>query len=777
MRSQAFEKRTISIIEDIGRIIADAIGPAETLHKVAGLIAGRFFVDVCSIYVFDEDKNCLSLAATVGLNEESVGRICMHLGEGLTGLVLEKMAPVFVRDPAGHPRYKYFEGSGEEKYHSYLGLPLIYHAEILGVLVIQTEEEAAIDESDISVFQMIASQIAGEAAYANLLRDLKKMSGDTEDSGEKRLTSQNFKVSNRGKKDLLKGIPVSTGFGEGYAHYLRDVIGFSDIYFHETDDVDHELSRFESALKRSEFHIMRILNDLKSELSPEDEAIFHTYLMYLRDEGLKDRVTALIRQKFSAEYALKEVILNYLRTFSQMEDAYLQERGFDIENAGKRILRNLLGLDDEEPRSLTKETIIIASGMSPAELFSLKQKNLKGIILSKGGETSHVAIIARSFGIPMIIIARGMLRDIQEDDFLIIDGTSGLIFHNPPEVIVLEYQRLENEKMRKDERLESLRGLKPQTLDGFEVRLGANIGLLSDLEFVEKYGADHIGLYRTEFPFLVRERFPSEREQEDLYRRVIEGARGREVTIRTLDVGGDKFLSYLDYPREDNPYLGWRSIRVSLEMRDIFREQLRAILRASAFGRLRILFPMITSIVEIRDTLLILNEEKVKLKQRNIPFDETIKIGILVEVPAAVIILEKFLRYVDFISIGTNDLVQYVLAVDRNNQKVASIYNPLHPAVVSTIHETISICKRHHKPAVICGEAAANLKCAYLYLGMGVDQMSMNPSTVPTVKHLIRNVRQTDTREALKQVLAMDDADEIGAFLDDVVSQRLFNSE
>lgn len=625
---------------------------------------------------------------------------------------------------------------------------------------------------------MMAAQIAGEEAYMNLLGDLKKTSG----VGGERLVHEGanayqINTAQRVKKDLLKGIPVSTGFGKGHVHYIRETVGFSDIYFHEADDVEHELSRFEKALKRSESHVLQILGDVKSELSPEEESILRTYLMYLRDGGLKDRVTHLIRRKYAAEYALKEVILNYLRTFFRMEDSYLRERGFDIENAGKRILRNLLGLDDEELRNFSKKTIVIASSLSPAELFSFKQENLTGIILSKGGETSHVAIIARSLGIPMVVIARGALQDVREDDFLIIDGTSGIIFHNPSKIIIREYERFEDEKTRKDERLESLKDLEPKTLDGFEVRLGANIGLLSDLEFVEKYGADHIGLYRTEFPFLVRERFPSEREQVDLYRRVIEGAGEREVTIRTLDICGDKFPSYVDNPREDNPYLGWRSIRVSLEMRDIFREQLRAILRTSTFGRLRILLPMITSIAEVKTTLTILNEEKGKLKQQNIPFDETIKIGILVEVPAAVIILEKFLPYVDFISIGTNDLVQYLLAVDRNNQKVASIYNPLHPAVISTIHEAILTCKRHGKPAVICGEAAANPLCAYLFLGMGVDQMSMNPSMVPAVKHLIRNVRQSHTREVLRQVLVMENADEIGAFLNDIVSQRLHNSK
>ena len=774
MRIQAFKERGISIIEDVGRSITNSSGPAETLYEIAKLIADRFYVDVCSIYIFDGERNCLSLAATVGLSEGSVGNIYMSLNEGLTGLVIEELKPVFVKNPARHPRYKYFEGSGEEKYHSFLGLPLVYHGEALGVLVIQTVEETAINDSDIPIFSMIASQIAGEAAYVNLLKDLKKPLEKTDGRAERFSALQRGRALPLVKKDLLKGIPVSAGFGEGGAHYLRESIGFSDIYFHEADDVDHELSRFDHALKRSEAQIERLNTDVKSELSPEDKNIFHTYLMYFRDVGLKNKVTAYIeQQKYAAEYALKEVILDYVRVFSKMEDPYLRERGFDIENVGRRILKNLLGLEDDEPGRFIKKTIIIASSISPGELIMLRQENLKGIILSKGGETSHVAILAKSFEIPMVIISRVMLREIRENDVLIVDGTSGVIFHKPSEIIVREYQRLEDEKSQQGGRLETLRQLKPQTLDGFEVKLGANIGLLSDFELVEKYGADHIGLYRTEFPFLVRERFPSEDEQVDLYRRVLEAAKGKAVTIRTLDVGGDKFLSYLDYPREDNPYLGWRSIRVSLELRDVFREQIRAILKASAFGSLRILFPMISSVREIKDTLSILNEEKERLRERNVPFDDAIKAGLLLEVPAAAVILEKLLRYVDFVSVGTNDLVQFVLAVDRNNQKVAPIYNPLHPAVISTILNIVSVCKEKNKPVVICGEAAANPKCAYLYMGMDIDQLSMNAPSVPLIKHMIRNIEQDDAKEVLRRVLLMDDADEIEDFMDYVISPVL----
>ena len=267
----------------------------------------------------------------------------------------------------------------------------------------------------------------------------------------------------------------------------------------------------------------------------------------------------------------------------------------------------------------------------------------------------------------------------------------------------------------------------------------------------------------------MRERFPSENEQVELYRRVLEAARGKEVTIRTLDIGGDKFLSYLDYPREDNPYLGWRSIRVSLELRDVFREQIRAILQASASGSLRILFTMISSVREIKDTLSILDEEKARLRGKGIHFDDRIKVGLLLEVPAAFVILQKILRYVDFVSIGTNDLVQFVLAVDRNNQKVAPIYNPLHPALVSTILDIASVCKKNDKPIVVCGEAAANPRCAYLYLAMGIDQISMNAPSVPIIKHLIRHVRLSDAKDTLEAVLSMEDTDEI----DELVGDRV----
>lgn len=769
MGNDHIETTGMSIIENVARIITKSVSREGTLQEIARLITKKTAIDVCSIYLYEDESDCLQLVSTVGLTSDSVGRICLKAGEGLTGLVLEEMKPAFFRDPQSHPRYKFFDGSGEEQFRNFLGIPLIYHGETLGVLVVQTRDEMGISEADIPIFTAIAAQIAGAAAYANLLAHLRKTEEET-DNLKVQLSRSSAKDDITVNKGFLKGIAAAAGFGKGSAYYVRKSISFSDVSEQKATDIDGEICRFEAALKQSEDQIYRLYKELRSQLSTDDAAIFHAYLMYFRDGGLKKRVITSIREGVTAEYALKQVIRRYANIFSTIEDPYLRERGSDIENVGERILRNLLGIEDEQHAGFKKDTILIAHDLSPAEIIRFRQDRLKGIILSRGGETSHVVILAKSFEIPVVICREDLLQDIKEEDTLIIDGNSGFVFHDPPAAIIAEYRRLGHQKVHHDIRIDALRSLKAQTLDGCEMMLGANIGLLSDFDLVEKYGADHIGLYRTEFPFMAREHFPSEDEQVNLYRRIIDKAHGMEVTIRTLDVGGDKFLPYTDYPGEDNPYLGFRSIRISLELKDIFREQLRAILRTSAYGPVKILFPMISSIQEIREILSMLKTEKELLKRKKHPFDEHLAIGILIEVPATIHILSKFCKYIDFVSIGTNDLTQYILAVDRNNQKVAGLYNPLHPAVISAIYDAVKICKKAGKPVTICGESATNPRSTFLYMGMGVDRLSMNAASVPIIKEFVRKTKTPDARKALRRVLQMEEAEEIEAYLKKVVS-------
>jgi len=501
----------------------------------------------------------------------------------------------------------------------------------------------------------------------------------------------------------------------------------------------------------------------------QDQAILEAHVMFLRDRAFQKKITAYIKAGHGAEYALKLVVREYVKRFHGMEDPYLRERGADIENIGRWVLKNLFGIAGQQARQFDSDTIVIASDISPVALVSLRQDHLAGIVLARGGKTSHSAILAKSFEIPMVAGAKEILEVVKENDFLIVDGTSGLVFDNPPQAIVDEFAHLKTEKAEQWRRLDLLRDAKAATKDGREIRLGANIGLLSDLELVKKYGADHIGLYRTEFPFLARKDFPSEDEQYLLYEKIVRGAEHRSVTIRTLDVGGDKFLSYLDSPKEANPYLGWRSIRVSLGLDEIFRTQIRAILRASAMGKVKVLLPMITSVNEVRKSLDIVAEEKRSLLGHDMSFDKEIAVGIMVEVPAAVRILDRLLRYVDFVSIGTNDLIQYLLAVDRNNEKVANIYNPLHPAVVSAMADIVSTCKRYDKEVSICGEAASNAQCAYLFLAMGVDRLSMAPASIPVMKDFVRKVTLEDAKETLGLAMAMEDTEEVAALMEQTV--------
>ena len=765
MKNNSIQNARLPIIDKISRIISDSIKPENTLQKIVNLIAEEFNVDVCSIYLLNPDKNHLVLRATVGLRWKSIDKIRMGIHEGLTGLVLEKMRPVFVINPSHHQRYKYFQETGEEAYKSFLGVPLIYHQDTLGVLVIQTLLETAISESDINVFLTIASQISATAAYTGLLNSL-KMEKEQSQVLQKKLS--HFTGGNQAAektRDLLRGLPVSAGFGEGCAQYLGENIGFDEVDLEKSGDIDSESKRLEEAFRRSREELSLLIKNAK-DLSTEEKAVLDVQRMSLEDRDFTKKVVTRIREGYGAEYALKKVVMDYLEIFSRMEDPYLRERGRDIEDAGKSVLRNLLGIGGASTKNFEKETIIIASDVSPTDIVALRHENLKAIVLTKGGRTSHAVILARSFEIPMVIGAKETVERVKKDDFLIVDGTSGLVFVRPTKEIIAEYQRLKDEKAKLDSRLNSLKELPATTIDGHQIILGANIGLLSDLELVEKYGAENVGLYRTEFPFLAREKFPSEEAQFQLYKKIAEGVHKKEVVIRTLDVGGDKFLSYFDYPREKNPYLGWRSIRVSLELDHIFRSQIRAILRASAFGNIKVMFPMITSVKKIKQISSILEEEKISLKENKIFFDEEMKIGIMVEVPAAVKILDRLLRYVDFVSIGTNDLIQYTLAVDRNNPKVASLYNPLHPAVISTILEIVSICKKKGKSVCICGEAASNPKCAYLFLAMEVDQLSMNPASVPVIKDLIRTSTLKEAKTTLNHVLEMEDDDNIVDFLD-----------
>lgn len=755
----------IGLLAEISEIVRDTKHPQDALTAIVELVATRLEADVCSVYVLDDKSNELVLKATVGLRQsESIDKIRMKPGEGLTGSVFEERKPLYVLNPENHPKYKFFDGTGEEKLKTFLGVPLVYHSNVLGVLVVQTVKRSSVTDADIPILTTVASQIAATIAFTGLLRTevATALQAEKRPKYAHALGSRQRKHADR--TSVIRGFAVSAGIGEGAAHYLGHGVRFDQVHQEvmQTQDIQSQIQRLKSAFTRSEQEILAVTEGIRPG---EDKAILEAQLMIVRDKALTNKIEKQIQAGYCAEYALKMVVMEYMELFSSMDDPYLKERAFDIEDIGRRILSKLFGVEGHGKKKFRKDTVVIAADISPVDFVSLRQEHLKGIVLSRGGKTSHAAIMARSFEIPMVIGATEVFETIKENDHIIVDGTSGLVLDNPPEVIRQEYDRLKKEHARETKKLEAIRCLPAITQDGYEIKLGANIGLLSDLILVDRYGADHVGLYRTEFIFLTRKSFPSEEDQESLYKRIVEAAQGKPLTIRTLDVGGDKLLSYLDYPKEQNPSLGWRSVRLCLELDEILRTQFRAILKASVAGTMGILFPMITSVSEVRSVLAILAEEKMNLRSAGVPFDENIPIGVMVEVPAAVRILDHLLHYVDFVSIGTNDLVQYTLAVDRNNEKVAKMYSPLHPAVLSSIQDVVLTCKRHNKRVSICGEAASNPMCAYLFMAMGTDHLSMNAASIPHIKALIRNTSLASAKKTLRIIMAMEDTTDIMAFL------------
>ncbi|MBF0449852.1 MAG: phosphoenolpyruvate--protein phosphotransferase [Candidatus Magnetomorum sp.] len=755
----------IRILEDIGKILTESILPETILEKMVRIIAKRFKVDVCSIYLINSEKTHLVLQATHGLNQHMVGQLKMAIAEGLTGWVIEKMAPVFSIHPQHHERFKFFENSGEEIYQTFLGIPLVYIQKPLGVMVLQTLDINGISKNDIPVFSTIAIQILTAVIYSGLFENINQ---------EQKINPLNNRLPapkkrrKKSKQTMLRGVPVSAGIARGHVHYFGQRFGFDMVKREESDDIENEIKILDNAFSASLVEIKNMAARVR-DLSGQDDAIVEAHIMLLKDPSFKKKILDEIHKGIRASSALKTVVLGYVKLFSQMEDTYLKERAADIEDIGRRVLRHLLGIQSGLIGELSKDTVLITSDISPIDLVGMKQDRLKAIVLSKGGRTSHAVILAKSFEIPMIIGVRDILEAVKEDDFVIVDGNSGLVFKNPPGLILEEYDRLTELKQKKSFEMEELKDLPSITVDNFCVNTGANIGMISDLVLMERYGADHIGLYRTEFPFLVRKELPTEEEQFELYKKIILGAKHRTVTIRTLDVGGDKFLSYLDYPKEENPFLGWRSIRVSLELEDIFKTQIRAILRAACLGDTKILFPMISSIGEIRKIRQIIDMEKQKLHSKKMDFRSDIPIGIMVEVPGIVRILDRVMPYVDFVSVGTNDLIQYVLAVDRNNEKVANLYNPLHPSVIEIIRDVANVCQNSNKMISICGESAANVQCAYLFVAMGIDHLSMNPVSVPTIKKMIRQIKKSDAEADLNNVLKMEEAFEIKEYLNGVL--------
>jgi phosphoenolpyruvate-protein phosphotransferase len=566
----------------------------------------------------------------------------------------------------------------------------------------------------------------------------------------------------------LVGLAASPGFGRGRAYVLEPRMDLGSIPEKRVRNREREIERFRSAVERGIDQISVVKNRMSRLISKEESAIFDVYRLILEDPAIIQQIENQIRKEgFTAEYSVRLVFERYLQHVAKIDDNYLRERTADIKDAAQRLLENLTGVSGRE-LDIPDDAVLVAEDLSPAELSMLEGDHFKGIVLSTGGVTSHASILAKSFEIPSVVAIDGVMERVHQGDLIIVDGNFGGIYVNPGHEVIREYDRLEKDYAELNRELEELRDLPAETLDGHRVALYSNVGLLSDVAFAHLHGAQGIGLYRTEIPFLSHRDFPSEEEQYNLYRRVVEGMGEKPVTIRTLDIGADKYPSYMrSVGVEPNPFLGWRSIRVSLEVEEIFKTQLRAILRVGDLGRVRLLVPMVSSLEEIGKVKELLAEAKNELEREGVPFDRHMELGVMVEVPSAVHLADRFLREVDFLSIGTNDLIQYILAVDRSNRKVANLYEPLHPAVLAALASTIEAGKRAGKRVGMCGEMAGDPLSALLLLGMGLEEFSMGALYIPVIKKTIRSITYQSAKAAAEIVLQMDGVGEIKKYLFD----------
>ncbi|KFX70694.1 phosphoenolpyruvate-protein phosphotransferase [Pseudomonas taeanensis MS-3] len=724
------------------RKIVQEVNAAKDLNAALGIIVQRVKAamssQVCSVYLLDPESNRFVLMATDGLNKRSIGKVSMAPNEGLVGLVGTREEPLNLEDAASHPRFRYFAETGEERYASFLGSPIIHHRRVMGVLVIQQKERRQFDEGEEAFLVTMSAQLAGVIAHA-------EATGSIRGLGKQGKGIQEAKFI---------GVPGSPGAAIGTAVVVLPAADLDVVPDKTVTDIDAELALFQTALEGVREDMRNLSAKMATQLRPEERALFDVYLMMLEDAALGNEVVKIIKTGQWAQGALCQVVSEHVNRFELMDDAYLRERASDVKDLGRRLLAYL-----QKARQQTLEypdnCILVSEELSPAMLGEVPEGKLVGLVSVLGSGNSHVAIFARAMGIPTVMGAVDLPYSKIDGIQLIIDGYHGEVFTNPSEILRKQYAEVVEEERQLSQGLDALRALPCETLDGHRMPLWVNTGLLADVVRAQERGAEGVGLYRTEVPFMIKDRFPSEKEQLAIYREQLAAFHPLPVTMRSLDIGGDKALSYFPI-KEENPFLGWRGIRVTLDHPEIFLVQTRAMLKASeGLNNLRILLPMISGIQELEEAQHLIHRAwgEVRDEGVDIPLPP---IGVMIEIPAAVYQTRELARQVDFLSVGSNDLTQYLLAVDRNNPRVADLYDFLHPAVLQALRKVVDDAHAEGKPVSICGEMAGDPAAAVLLMAMGFDSLSMNATNLPKVKWLLRQISLSKARELLAQLMCND---------------------
>jgi phosphotransferase system enzyme I (PtsP) len=736
------------LLRRLREVMAEPVSAQDRLDRIVVLIAANMVAEVCSVYVLRVDGT-LELYATEGLNREAVHQTVMRIDEGLVGLVASQANAINLSDAQSHPAFSYRPETGEEIYHSFLGVPILRAGNTLGVLVVQNRAHRNYSEEEEEALQTTAMVLA-EMIASGELTSLAKPGAEPAVHPRRHLS----------------GTALSEGIALGHVVLHEPRVVIKNFV---ADDIPGELKRLDDAIAalRSDVDVMLERGEIAD--GGEHKDILETYRMFAHDRGWLSRMREAIRTGLTAEAGVERVQSDTRARMLRATDPYLRERLHDLDDLANRLMRQLMGVQHAPHRDeLPDNAIIVARMMGPAALLDYDRKRLRGVILEEGGPNSHIAIVARALGIPAVGEVENATGLVESGDPVIVDGIAGDVYLRPPPDIEAAYVERVRLRARKQAQYQALRGRPCVTRDGHEIALHLNAGLLVDLPHIEETGAAGIGLFRTELQFMVATNFPRIGEQLALYRSVLEAAGDKPVTFRTLDIGGDKVLPYMSAFEEENPAMGWRAIRLGLDRPGLMRSQIRALLRAASGKALRIMFPMVAVVEEFDQGKLMVEHELTYLRRHGHTLPERVEIGVMVEVPSLLFQLDDLLPHVDFLSVGSNDLCQFLFAADRGNSRVAERYDPISVPVARALRLIARKGREHKKPVTLCGELASKPIGALTLVALGYRSLSLTPSAVGPVKSMLLEL---DAEKALAAIGPLLDHSETGMTLRQRVEQ------
>jgi len=741
-------KQLLYDINELNHLFRDSASIETLLNRAVEMVAQRTNSAVCSIYLYDPQEQELTLRATKGLSPDSVGRVRLKLGQGLTGLALKEMRPVCETDASHNPNYKYFPGIFEERYDAFLAMPITRGISRLGVLVLQRSTGESFCEADISALETVTSQLA------NIIENAQFLLGMHEPH---RPATKSLPAGLK----FIKGKAASEGFAYAPSMVLTREENLTRL-LHQKFDKRYTADDFRNAVDSTADELEELQEQVENKLSDAASLIFAAHLMILKDQKFVGRILQRIDSGVNAPVAIAEVAAEYMQTLLASNNTYMREKINDIEDLAVRLINNLVTKGEEI--NAHRDHVIITQGLFPSDLLTLSSEGVKAIVLVGGGVTAHIAILARSLDVPMVIVNTFELLNLPDGTPILVDADTGNTFIDPDDEILVRFGAQQRTRLTLDEQ-KCLMKSATLTADGVRVQLMANINLLSDLKVACALSCDGIGLYRTEFPFLIRTTFPTEAEQYVIYRRLVESMPGKPVTFRTLDAGGDKILSYYHDIQEQNPAMGMRSIRFSLRNKPVFVEQLRAILRAGIGAELRIMFPMISSLDEFLQAREAVNECIEQLAKEGIEHHAAPKLGMMVELPSVVDLIDDFVQEADFFSIGTNDLIQFLLGVDRTNESVADLYLPHHPSVLRALNRIVRCTVEHGCDISICGDMAHQPEYIPFLLGIGVRTLSVDPVYLLRTQQAVSAISVSEAQTLAQSMLAQSRISDVAALL------------